>query len=41
MSILMNHLYIPKRVYDMFKWYDFKYKKRTYKIYLDPFLFIN
>lgn len=37
----MNHLYLPKKVYDMMKQYKLKYEKRTYKIYLEPFLFIN
>jgi hypothetical protein len=37
----MNHLYVSKRLYNMIKQYDHKYKKRTYKIYLEPFLFIN
>jgi hypothetical protein len=41
MSYLMNHLYVPKKMYDLFKNYNFKYKKNTYKIYLEPFLFIN
>lgn len=36
----MNHLYVSKKIYNMMKLYEYK-KKCTYKIYLEPFLFIN